>query len=270
MDGHKSLLLILALAMGCTGCITSHEQKVTLRGHDDPAPFAAPIKEEAKKPAPPRVLIAMAEMREREADLAKDRPETQARMRDEARRAYQELLKNDPDNIDGYRGLARVYTSMGDYDRAADTYKKALAKNPREVNLWHDFGIMHDRRRDWAEGARCFQKALEFDPENQHCLKALGFTLARAGQIDQSMIYLTRAMGSTVAAHTNVALMLLHVAEQEPGNPASRQELARQHLHMALQENPNYERARELLASLDGQATIPTRGTVEIQFDAGQ
>ena len=270
MDGRKSALLVLSLALSCTGCISSHEKNATVRGMDEPAPFAPPIKEEAKKPAPPRVLLAMAEMREREAELAKDRPEAQARVRDEARRAYQELLKAEPESVEGLRGLARIYTSMGDYDRASESYKKALAKHPRDVNLWHDFGMMHDRRKDWAEGAKCFRKALEIDPENQRCLKALGFTLARAGQFDQSLFYLTRAMGSAVAAHTNVALMLMHLAEQEPTEQTARLELARQHLRVALQENPNYERARDLLANLEGANAVPTRSTVEIQFDAGQ
>ena len=58
------------------------------------------------------------------------------------------------------------------------------------------------------------------------------------------------------------------VPEQEPAEQTSRQEQARQHLRMALQENPNCERARDLLASLESSG--PTRGTVEIQFDAGQ
>lgn len=255
MDGRKSALLVLSLALGCTGCITTHEKQTTIRGMDEPPPPSmAPAKEEAKKPAPPAVLRSLAAMRESGADEHKDRPEVQARLRDDARRAYQEALKAEPDNLEALRGLARVYTSMGEYDRANETYKKALAKYPRDVTLWYDLGMMHDRRKDWPEGARCFYKALEIDPENQRCLKAMGFTLARAGQLDQSLFYLTRAMGSAVAAHTNVALMLIHLAEQEPAEQASRLELARQHLRVALQENPNYERARDLLASLEGTA----------------
>ena len=114
-----------------------------------------------------------------------------------------------PDNIDACLGLARVYTRIGDFERANETYVKALAKHPRDLAIWHDLGMMHNRRKDWTEAARCFRKALEIDPENQRCLKALGFTLARAGQVEQSVGYLTRAMGSAAAAHYNVAMMLL-------------------------------------------------------------
>jgi Tfp pilus assembly protein PilF len=262
-----SRLLLLALVLTAGGCVTTQEKKVTVRsdGESPPTPIAS--KDDGKKPAPPSILLAFAEMKVRDAEAIKDNPEGQARLRDEARRAYQEILKTDPDHIEARRGLARVYASMGDHARAQETYNRALAKHPRDVTLWYEQGMMHDRRKDWAAGAQCFRKALEVDPENQQCLKALGFTLARAGQLADSVTYLTRAMGSAAAAHVNIAQMLLHMSEREPGEQREpREELARQHLRQALQENPNYERARELLASLEPAAGTSTRGTVEVQF----
>jgi tetratricopeptide (TPR) repeat protein len=271
MDGRKSGwmplgLLLPGLLLAASGCVTTHEKQVTIRDQADPAPTAAAPKNDPKKPVPPRLLFVFAEGKERDADSAADNPEGQARLRDEARLAYQKILEADPNQFDACRGLARVYAKMGDYARAQETYQKALAKTPRDVSLWFDLGMMHDRRKDFAAGAQCFKKALEIDPENQRCLKALGFTLARAGQMTESVTYLARAMGSASAAHCNVALMLLHLSEQEQGDArAQREELARQHLRAALQENPSYERARELLASLE-TPSAPTRGAVEIQF----
>jgi tetratricopeptide (TPR) repeat protein len=267
MDGRMSRVMLLGLLVASSGCVTTQEKKVSFAIDGERPSLAAAPKEEPRKPVPPRVVLAIAETKEREADAVKDNPEGQARLRDTARRSYQEVLKTEPDHIEAYRGLARVYAGMGDYERAQETYQKALAKHPRDMNLWYEMGMMHDRRKDWAEGAKCFRKALEIDPENQRCLKALGFTLARAGQIDQSVTYLTRAMGSASAAHCNVALMLLHLSEQEQGDARTQREAqARDHLRVALQENPGYDRARELLASMETPAGAPTRGTVEIQF----
>jgi tetratricopeptide (TPR) repeat protein len=264
MDGRTSAFL-LSLLLAASGCVSTTEKTVTLRRADEPPPAPVqPVKEEAKKPTPPRILYTMGETKEREADALRDNPEQQARLRDDARRAYQEILKTDPDHVEAHRGLARVYGRMGDYERAQETYKKALAKHPRDVSLWYDFGMMYNRKRDWAEGAKCFAKALEIDPENQVCLKTLGFTLARAGQFDQSVTYLTRAMGSAAVAHYHVAQMLLHLASQEPATQQPREQLARQHLKQALTENPNYDRARELLASLDS-ADAPRLGAIELR-----
>jgi Tfp pilus assembly protein PilF len=267
MDGRTSLLVLLGLGLVSSGCVTTGENKAPARSDSEPLFSAVPVKDDVTRPTPPRVLGAFAEMKEREADLAKDTPEIQARLRDEARRAYQEMLKAEPDNIDAARGLARVYASMGNYDRAREAYTKALSRHPRDVNLWYDYGMMFDRKRDWAEGAKCFKKALEIDPENQRSLKAMGFTLARAGQFDQSVTYLTRAMGSAAAAHVNVAQMLLHVGGQETGDQRAQHEaMARQHLQVALKENPGYDRARELLESLDAHPNV-THGTVDLQFE---
>lgn len=270
MDGRMSRLLLLGLLLTSGGCITTQEKKITVRSEGESPPASVAPKDEVKKPAPPRILLAVAEMKERGAETLKDNPEGQALLRDEARRGYQEILKAEPDHIEACRGLARVYTRMGDHERALETYTKAIAKHPRNVTLWYERGMMLDRCKDWAAGAQCFRKGLEVDPENQQCLKALGFTLARAGQLTESVTYLTRAMGSAAAAHCNVALMLLHVSEQEPAaQRAAREELAREHLRLALQDNPNYERARELLASLEPLAAAPTRGTVELGFVEG-
>jgi Tfp pilus assembly protein PilF len=250
MDGRTFTLVWLGLALASSGCITTTEKNVTFRDQADPQP-ATTAKDEGTKEPPAKMLFAMARMKEGLAESSKDNPETQQRARDEARRTYQEILKNEPDNIDAFRALARVYTRMGDYDRAQDTYRKALAKHPRDVSLWYDCGMMHDQRKNWPEGAKCFQQGLAIDPENQNCMKALGFTLARAGQLDQSLQYLTRAMGSPAAAHYNIARMLLHLGSQQPDQRAAFEDVARQQLRHALECNASHEGARALLAHLD-------------------
>jgi tetratricopeptide (TPR) repeat protein len=264
MDGRISARLLFGLAMALSGCVTTTEKTVTVRTENE-APATPPpvIKEEEKKPPPPGVLLAMGTVKEQQAEALKDHPEVQARLRDEARRAYQEILKTNPDHVEAIRGVARVYAHMGDFERAQDTYRKALAKHPQDVALWFDCGMMYDRQKHWADGIACFRKGLEIDPENQACLKALGFTLARTGQIEQCVPYLIRAMGSSAAAHYSVAQMLLHLAKQEPDAQAAREELARQHLRQALTDNPNYDRARELLARLDAPADA---SVVQTQF----
>jgi tetratricopeptide (TPR) repeat protein len=267
MDGRMSAFALLGLVLACSGCVTTTETQVSF-----PKPGEAPrkplvaAKEEPKQPAPPRLVVTVAEMKESDADAAKDQPEKQARLRDEARRAYMEVIKAEPDNFAAYRGLARVYARLGDYERAQETYKKALTRQPRDVHIWFDMGMMYDRRKDWAEGIKCFRKGLDIDPENQDCLKGLGFTLARAGQMEASMAYLTRATGSVAMAHYNVARMLLHLGEQAtPAERAAAAEQARRHLHLALQENPALERAHQLLATVEPAPTAP-QGTVGIRF----
>jgi tetratricopeptide (TPR) repeat protein len=182
-------------------------------------------------------------MKEMEADTdaLKKHAEAQARLRDEARQAYQAALRLDPNNQEATRSLARLYTKMGDCERAQDIYRKALIKTPRDGTLWYDLGLCYHRKRDFPESARCFTKALELEPENRDYMKKLGFTLAWMGQYDHGLSLLTRTQGAALA-HYNVARVMLQKDQTE---------LARRYLQAALRENGQLQEARELLASIE-------------------
>src|SRR5205807_6175736 len=130
-------------SMAVPDCTTTQEKQIAWRNEAaDPPTATAAVKDEGKKQAPARLAHALAKWKEREAEAAKE-PEMQARLRDEARRSYQESLKADPDSFEAMRGLARIYAAMGDYERALETYRTALAKHPRDVSLSVDLGMMH-------------------------------------------------------------------------------------------------------------------------------
>lgn len=257
MDCRTPSLLTLALTVLCAGCVTSRG------GKDAPQKFAGSASHAAATTtanAAPRkdrrgtgsvkVELAFATMREREAELPqnKDNLEKQAKLRDDARRAYEAVLKMDPNNIEAYRGLGRVYSCLGDYERAFAIYQKATAKLPRSAALWYDYGHCHNRRKEWPRAIQCFRKALECEPDSREVQKALGLTLARAGQFDQALTPLTRASGAAMA-HYYVARMQLHLGQGEA---------AKQHLNAALRENPRLSDASSLLAQLDaGPGSAP-------------
>jgi len=249
MDSRKSLwLLSLPFALICTGCVTTNQAK-------NPGPGAANIarveeppkvvkKDEGPKRNPkPSTEIAIGRMKEMEADTdaVKKNPEAQARLRDDARQAYQAALRLDPNNQEAIRSLGRLYTKIGDCDRAQEILRAAIARNPKDATLWYDLGLCYHRKRDFPESVRCFGKAVELEPENRDYMKKLGFTLAWMGQYDHGLAWLTRTQGSALA-HYNVARVMLQKDQTE---------LARRHLQTALRENSQLQDARDLLASLD-------------------
>jgi len=196
-----------------------------------------------KRPAQAKTEIAFGQMKESDAEseAAKKNPEAQAHLRDDARLAYQAALKQDPNNVEAYRHLARLYTKVGDYDRAFDTYKKAMAKHPKDAELWYDLGLCHHRRKELSESVKCFNKALEIQPENRDYMKKLGFTVAYMGQIDQGLALLTRAQGSALA-HYGIARVLVQKDQVQQ---------AQQHLQIALRENSQLEDARRVADESD-------------------
>jgi len=247
-----------ALALSCAGCVTTTKDaspvgaaSTNMTKMDEMTTKVERKENGPKRVAQPKTEIAFGQMKENDADsdAAKKNPEVQARLRDDARQAYQAALKQDPSNVDAYRRLARLYTKVGDYDRAFDTYKKAMAKHPKDAELWYDLGLCHHRRKDLAESVKCFNKALEIDPENRDYMKKLGFTVAYMGQTNQGLALLTRAQGAALA-HYGIARVLLQRDQPQQ---------AQQHLQIALRENSQLEEARELLTSL----TTPNESVVQ-------
>ena len=248
MDSRMSLwLLSLPFALFCTGCINTQKNMTTPGSSGitrmDDMPKVVKKDDGPKRNPKPSTEVAIGRMKEMEADTdaLKKSPEAQARMRDEARQAYQAALKLDPNNQEATHSLGRLYTKMGDCERAQDIFRKALIKTPRDGTLWYDLGLCYHRKRDFPESARCFTKALELEPENRDYMKKLGFTLAWMGQYDQGLSLLTRTQGAALA-HYKVARVMMQKDQTE---------LARRYLQTALRENGQLQEARELLASLE-------------------
>ncbi len=262
MDGRRIALLWLGSLFASAGCITSSTQKLAAPPSPPPAAPKAPVAQAVESPTKndprrtPRVLIAFAKFKEDEAKALEREPEQQFKVRDQARQLYQEAIKLDGNSIEAHRGLCRVYCDLNDFDRAQDTIKKAMAKFPKESVFWYEQAQMHNRKKDFAEATRCLNKAMEMDPENRLYVTTLGFTLARAGQIDQAVTLLSRSMG-VASAHYNVARMLLHLQRTDEGV---------NHLRQAVQINPNLDPARQLLDELERG----DRPVVTLDFQAGQ
>jgi len=262
MDGRISVGLVsFVLALTCAGCVTTQgkdtsrlPQATNVAGMPDTAVNVKKA-DGPKRAAQPRTEIAFGVMKENDADsdAAKKNPEGQARLRDDARLAYQAALKQDPNNLEALRHLARLYTKVGDYDRAFDTYRKAMAKHPKDAALWYELGLCHHRRKDLNESVKCFNKAIEIDPENPEYLKKLGYTVAYMGQIEQGLAILTRAHGAALA-HYGIARVLVQ---------RDQVQLAQHHLQLALRENNQLSEARELLASLaNPNANVSQRASI--------
>jgi tetratricopeptide (TPR) repeat protein len=262
MMEHRLSILVACVLLGCAGCTSTRFGKSA-----SPAAAAAPAVARKAPPAvvdsspkddgkrAPRVAVAMAAYKEAEARQLDRNPETQFKVRDQARKLYQEAIGLDPTNLEAHRGLARVYVDLGDFARAQETLRKAQAKFPKESIFWYEHAQMHNRRHEFAEAVKILTKALDMDPENRTYMTTLGLTLARSGRTNDSVTVLTRSMGPA-SAHYNVARMLMHL--QRPQEAVT-------HLHLALQHNSHLDAARNMLAQLEtGQGVQPV-ASLELQ-----
>jgi tetratricopeptide (TPR) repeat protein len=241
MDGRISCWFLTVPLTFLCGCITTQTTSVAPQGGTPDVPKSAKREDAPMRTPQSATMLGLGKVKESEAD-SEANPENQARLRDEARQAYQFALKIDPNNLEAQGRLGKLYSKIGDFERAQDTLKKAVAAHPKDASLWYDLGMCHNRRKDFSESARCLSKAVELEPENREYLKKLGFTLAWDGKIEQGLPYLVRAHGLALA-HFNIACLLDQ--KQQP-------ELAKQHCRLARGANGELlDQARELLAALE-------------------
>lgn len=268
MDGRTTLACVLGLFMAGAGCV--HTNSNTTSGTAPATPHASPAEVSAlpqstfpddpahggKRLPKASTVVAMAAMKEREAEKLNKDPDLQFKVRDQARVLYQEALKLDEKNLDAYTGLIRIYGHLGDTAKSGEMIQRGMAMYPKEAGFWVESARIHNRNKKFNEAIRDLNKALELDPENRRAQTLLGLTMARMGQFDQALPHLTRCMGPATA-HYTVARMMLHL---------NRDANARQQLAAALNANPNHEAARELLANLDGGSGTQAAARPELQL----
>lgn len=85
-------------------------------------------------------------------------------------------MRENPDDVDGWKLLGRSYGALGRFPEAADAYAKAALRAPRDAQLLADFAdtlAMARGQRLEGEPEKLIARALEIDPAN---LKALALS----------------------------------------------------------------------------------------------
>jgi len=86
-------------------------------------------------------------------------------------------LRENPDDVDGWKLLGRSYSALGRFPEAADAYARAATKAPRDPQLLADFAdalAMARGQTLQGEPEKLVQRALEIDPRNLKALALLG------------------------------------------------------------------------------------------------
>lgn len=147
-------------------------------------------------------------------------------------------MRENPDDMDGWKLLGRSYAALGRFDEAADAFARAAAGAPRDPDLLADFadvlGMARGQRLE-GEPEKLVLRALELDPNH---LKSLA--LAGTAAYDRK---------DYAAAAGYWQRMLPHVA---PDSEDAR----------AIQQNVGEARALAGMRSDDGAKTEAAKTTV--------
>ena len=144
--------------------------------------------------------------------------------------------------------MAKLYTKIGDRERAVLIYTEGLRQNPKDHELAHKMASMHAKAEEWQAACEACKIAINIDPENRTYHKTLGYCSARAGQWDAAFETLMRVMPEADARYFLGRVLI----------DAERVTEGRQQLVMAIRKNPQHEAATELIADLDAPMSVPS------------
>lgn len=175
------------------------------------------------------------------------------RLADDARQKFQKALELDPKNRDALQGLARLYTRLGDRERAVSTLQTLQSYYPKDHKIAYETALTHARFEDWPNGISACRNAIAGDPENRRYQKTLGILTARTGNFDEGFTTLASVMPEAEARVTMARVL----ADME------QLDMADQQVKLALKADPTYVPAHEWLSAR--KAPAPAEGTEPIQ-----
>lgn len=116
----------------------------------------------------------------------------------------EEAFKQNPDDLNSRRVLARIYTRMiGDQQaqkideamvkRAIEQYQIIVAKDPKDIESWLMLGQLQKISQNSLEAEKAYKKVLEIEPNNEDAMTGLAMVYSDLGDTKQATELLRRA-----------------------------------------------------------------------------
>jgi tetratricopeptide (TPR) repeat protein len=159
-----------------------------------------------------------------------------------AEKQYQQILAEDPNNVDALSSLGIMYYRSGKLPSAESALKKAVASAPDSDFLFTTLGIIHYRQSKFDDAIIELRKAITINPNSAIAHNYLGIAASQKGRQKEAEQEILQALANNpddADAHFNLAVILITT------QPASK-ELARQHYARATalgtQPSPSLEK----------------------------
>ncbi len=159
-----------------------------------------------------------------------------------AEKQYQQILAEDPNNLDALSNLGVVYVRSGNLRSAESTLKKAVAIATDNDFLLTTLGIVQYRQSKFDAAIAELTKAIAINPNSATAHNYLGIAASQKGRQQEAEKEILQALANNpndADAHFNLAVILITT------QPASK-ELAREHYARAtalgIQPSPSLEK----------------------------
>ena len=137
-------------------------------------------------------------------------------------------LRENPDDVDGWKLLGRSYGALGRFPEAADAYAKAAVRAPRDAQLLADFADVLAMARGQSlqgEPEKLVLRALELDPQNLKALALAGSAAFERKDFAAAVRYWERILPLVAADSEDARSIRASIAEAQssltPGRAAA-------------------------------------------------
>src|SRR5438034_567375 len=159
-----------------------------------------------------------------------------------AEKQYQQILTDDPNNLDTLSNLGAIYVRSGKLSSAASTLKRSVAIAPDNDFLLTTLGVVQYRQSKFDEAIVQLTKAITINPKSATAHNYLGIAASQKGRQQEAEKEILQALANNpddADAHFNLAVILITT---QPGS----KELAREHYARATalgtQPSPSLEK----------------------------
>lgn len=143
----------------------------------------------------------------------------------------QEMLKQDPDNLDARRLLGRIYARLiGDAQQnkinedmlrsAIDQFQRITAKDPKDIESWLMLGRLEKVARNSVEAEKAYKKVLDQESDNEEALTGLAMVYSDLGDTKNAIEMLRRATDKNPNIRTLAALAQFYEQTRDYANAA--------------------------------------------------
>jgi len=87
---------------------------------------------------------------------------------DKAKNIYSELLKQEPNNIQYYKGLNQILLKLKEYSSSIEIIKNRITTEPKNISLFGDLGSTYFLKGEQNKALEIWDKALTIEPENAY------------------------------------------------------------------------------------------------------
>jgi len=147
-----------------------------------------------------------------------------------ARRGYESVLKQQPDNLDALHLLGVLENQSGNADAAIALIGRAIEIQPTFAEAHNSLGNVFKDLENWDEAAACYGQAVKADPAFAGAHLNLGVAVRQQGDLNAALAHCDRAIEidpALAAGHFNRGNALRELGRAEEAMTAYRDALGR-------------------------------------------